>query len=592
MIMNAHNSNSLSIMTPCTPLASEVNKKVYMKYKARYAMNSNGYVTNFRAFWNDFAAYYALLTGDEMCCGKYKKVESRLNLMQYVSRDMCHGKMEKLWKAASRKHHPDKIERCADDTAVDIAKKIEKATTTIQLVNQAKDFFLEFLDFHNSTPINISYSFLYLIFKRHQRQCENTKYKSYNASSLDLLVDHYHKQQECDAKDDELETVSNKLRDVKAHEEILQQKIDAHNTETAEVQQRIQAMTEELMVLKGSDTVMTEELKRVTVLLEDRTGQVNNINIAIEEKNKELIAIHQEFDRMTTLLAERTQRIAHLVATVRCKEQQTVATHAQLTQANERVTQLDEVIETLRDQCDARNNQLESMVNQYNDIHNDIKEKDEHIKTLNNQCNDMQHDIKEKDDHVETLNTGLKRKTIQNANLKRKNTKLMKLEGKNIMGQSGNRYADNNVQQWREQMDEPVETDTRRQRSASTSAIAKRLRQNKAFYEKYRCGSWYNVTKFYKDLGVSQNTLSAWCRRNPNLVRRCDIPNNDWDLNNAVHSNTYLAKLSDFALVICNLAPKYKKTGSVLMNQLQLTTKDMDHPERFVEAFTRVYYTN
>jgi hypothetical protein len=40
---------------------------------------------------------------------------------------------------------------------------------------------------------------------------------------------------------------------------------------------------------------------------------------------------------------------------------------------------------------------------------------------------------------VEALQATLKRKTMQNANLKRRNTKLMKLDGKHIMGQSGNR---------------------------------------------------------------------------------------------------------------------------------------------------------
>jgi myosin heavy subunit len=529
-----------------------------------------------------------LLPGDQKL-DRFNGVEYKLNLMQNVSRYMCHGTLEKLWKTASRKYHPDKIERCVDDTADDNAKKIEKATTNIQLVNQARDFFTDFFDFHNFPPINISYNCLYLIYKQHKRQCENTKFSSYCNSSWNLLIDHHRKQLECDTICDELQTVSNKMRDVKAHEEILQQKIDAHNTETAEVQQRIQAMTEELMVLKGSDTVMTEELKRVTVLLEERTGQVNNLNIAIEGKDKELIYIQQEFERMTALLADRTQRIAQLVATVRCKEQQAVATHEQLTQATERVTQLDTVITTLRDQCESRYNQLESMVNQYNGMNADIKEKDEQLETLNNQCNAMQHDIKEKDEHVETLNTGLKRKTMQNANLKRKNTKLMKLDGKNIMGQSGNRYADNNVQQWRDQMKQPVETDTRRQRNAATSAIAKRLRQNKAFYEKYRCGSWYNVTKFYKDIGISTNTRALWCRTNEKLVRKRDIRDDEWNTTNVVRMDTCMSKLSDFALIICNLAPKYKKTGSVLMNQLQLTTKDMEHPDRFVEAFISVY---
>jgi myosin heavy subunit len=272
---------------------------------------------------------------------------------------------------------------------------------------------------------------------------------------------------------------------------------------------------------------------------------------------------------------------------VRCKEQQAVATHEQLTQANERVTQLDTVINTLRDQCESRNTQLGSMVNQYNDMNNDMKQKEEHIKTLNNQCNDMQHDIKEKIEHVETLTTGLKRKTMQNANLKRKNTKLMKLDGKNIMGQSGNRYADNNVQQWREQMYEPVETDTRRQRNAATAAIAKRLRQNKAFYEKYRCGSWYNVTKFYKDIGISDSTRKLWCRNNTDLVKRENI--SEWTLGNAVNTRDYMGSMADFAMVVCNIAPKYKKPGSVLMTQLQLTTKDMENPKEFVAAFVRVY---
>jgi hypothetical protein len=191
---------------------------------------------------------------------------------------------------------------------------------------------------------------------------------------------------------------------------------------------------------------------------------------------------------------------------------------------------------------------------------------------------------------IEVLQATLKRKTMQNANLKRKNTKLMKLDGKNIMGQSGNRYADNNVQQWREQMDEPVETETRRQRNAATADIAKRLRQNKAFYEKYRCGSWYNVTKFYKDLGVSVGTCSNWCTNNPNLSRRCDIDDSEFDdYHTNIYVFTYMAKLADFAMLMCNLAPRYKKPGSVLMTQVQLTTKDMDIPLLFVTAFQRVY---
>jgi hypothetical protein len=138
-------------------------------------------------------------------------------------------------------------------------------------------------------------------------------------------------------------------------------------------------------------------------------------------------------------------------------------------------------------------------------------------------------------------------------------------------------------------MDEPVETETRRQRNAATSDIANRLRQNKAFYEKYRCGSWYNVTKFYKDLGVSYGLCSTWCRINNNLVKWGDVDESEAVYNNNINQNTYMAKLADFALVICNLAPRYKKPGSVLMNQLQLTTKDMDNPSIFVSAFQHVY---
>ena len=189
---------------------------------------------------------------------------------------------------------------------------------------------------------------------------------------------------------------------------------------------------------------------------------------------------------------------------------------------------------------------------------------------------------------IEILKATLKRKTTENANLKRKNTKLMKLDGQNMMGQSGNRFADNNVQQWREQMGQPVETATRRQRNAATSAIAKRLRQNKAFYEKYRDGSWYNVSKLYKDIGIPTSTRTSWCRDNNNLTRRRDI--NDWEGDNEIHMNTYLANIADFAMVICNLAPKYKQPGSVLMTQLQLTTKDMQTPDLFVAAFVRVHH--
>ena len=552
-------------MTTDTPLVSEFTKRVYNKYKARYSMDRDGYVGNFRTFWEDWCTYFELLSpGDNRHTNFTGRgvVGYRMNLMQSVSREFCNGKLEKLWKVASRKHHPDKIERCTDDTADDIAKKLEQSTATIQLVNKAKDFFMEFFDFYSIPPINVSYNCLYNIYKQHQGECENPMFNSYSNASWSLLIAHYEKGSECSAKDDQLETINNKLRDAKAHEASLQQQMEDQKAETMEVQQRIQTMSEELAKMTGDYTTTTDELTRVTALLTDRTKQV-------EHKNKELVVVHQKFERINALIIERTQQIEKLKVAVQEKEEQAVATHTQFTRANNRVTELDGVIVTLRDQCEQRNQQIEVMTNQYNAL---------------------QQDIDQKDARIETLNTGLKRKTTENANLKRKNTKLMKLDGQNMMGQSGNRFADNNVQQWREQMEQPVETTTRRQTNAATSAIAKRLRQNKAFYQKYRYGSWYNVTKFYKDIGISSPTRSRWCEENTLLKRVRDIDVHEWDGgSNTLHMCTYMAKLADFALILCNLAPKYKKTSSVLMNQLQLTTKDMETSQSFAAAFRRVY---
>jgi hypothetical protein len=276
-------------MTTGTPLVSEFNKKVYMKYKERYAMNADGYVINFRAFWEDWCKYYILLTDDHQPTKLgYGKMGNKMHYMQCISVEMCHGKLEKLWKDASRKYHPDKVERCVDDTADDIDKKIVKATSTIQLVNQARDFFTEFFDFHNIPPINTSYNCLYRVYKLHQRECEKPIFDSYSKSSWNLLIDHANKQRECSAKDDELETVNNKLRDVKVHEELLQQQIDAHNTETAEVQQRIQTMMGEFAGLRDNVNILTEELIRVTGLLDERNA----------ENIQEVLAVTQEFERM------------------------------------------------------------------------------------------------------------------------------------------------------------------------------------------------------------------------------------------------------------------------------------------------------
>ena len=44
------------------------------------------------------------------------------------------------------------------------------------------------------------------------------QYLSYSNTSRSRLIGHYQKRIDCSDKDDELETINNKLRDVKAHD--------------------------------------------------------------------------------------------------------------------------------------------------------------------------------------------------------------------------------------------------------------------------------------------------------------------------------------------------------------------------------------